>query len=385
MVGDVPNTTENIAMLDLQGEVTELLDGLSTAIHRVLLSGQFIGGPEVHEFEKEVGEYLGVAHTVSVNSGTDALIIGLRAAGIGPGDEVITTPFTFFATVEAIAHVGARPVLVDIERDGFNIDTSAVEAAITPTTKAILPVHLFGEPVDMAPLLALALDHDLVVLEDCAQAFGGRYGSDPRPGAQVDARVGSTGDVAAFSFYPTKTLGAYGDGGLIATNDGSIAEHARSLRNHASSPHDRYVHHSIGYNSRLDEIQAAILRVKLPHVDRWTQSRQAAARRYDILLADLDAVRRPEPTPGHVYHQYTIRVPSGHRDAVRRGLADTGIASSQFYPPANKAWPSQFLERSGALPNANDAAATVISLPIHPRITTEQQERVVKVIKMVLG
>ena len=300
--GDVvskPDAFDNIPMVDLLGEIDELWAEVSAAVQRVLRSGQYVLGPEVTAFEEEVALYLGVRHAVAVNSGTDSLVIGLRAAGVAPGDAVITTSFTFFATAEAIVLAGATPVFVDIERDGFNIDVAAIEAAVTPKTKAILPVHLFGEPVHLEPLLAMARRHNLIVLKDCAQAFGASHWVAERVAGQANSanatgpRVGTTGDVAAFSFYPTKNLGAYGDGGLIATNDEAIAKSARSLRVHASDPEHRYVHRGIGYNSRLDEIQAAILRVKLPYVDTWNRMRREAAQRFDALLAPIDGVLTP--------------------------------------------------------------------------------------------
>ena len=374
-------------MLDLRGEISDLWTDISEAVQRVLRSGQYILGPEVAAFEEEVARYLGVTHAVTVNSGTDALVIGLRAAGVGPGDEVITTAFTFFATTEAIVLAGATPVFVDIGRPGFNIDVGAIEEAISSRTKAILPVHIFGDPVAMAPLLAVANRRGLVVLEDCAQAFGASYGHDADDTGSkslAGARVGTAGHVAAFSFYPTKNLGAYGDGGLVVTNDAAIAASARELRNHASDPEHRYVHLGIGYNSRLDEIQAAILRVKLPHVDGWNGIRRELAHRYDDFLAEVERVNTPMRTPGHVYHQYTVRVPPEARSRVRARLSEAGIASSVFYAPAREAWPDGLGRAATPLSQSEAAAAEVISLPLHPRLTTSQQERVVLAIRQAL-
>ncbi len=373
-------------MLDLRGEISDLWIDISGAVQRVLRSGKYILGPEVAAFEEEVARYLGVTHAVTVNSGTDALVIGLRAAGIGPGDEVITTAFTFFATAEAIVLAGATPVFVDIARPGFNIDVGAIEEAISSRTKAILPVHVFGDPVDMAPLLAVAHRCGLVVLEDCAQAFGAFYGlaADTSAKGLAGARVGTAGHVAAFSFYPTKNLGAYGDGGLVATDDAAIAASARRLRNHASDPERRYVHLGIGYNSRLDEIQAAILRVKLPHVDGWNGIRREVAHRYDNLLAEVERVNTPTCTHGHVYHQYTVRVPPDARSRVRAHLSEAGIASSVFYAPVREAWPNGLGRAATPLTQSEAAAAEVVSLPLHPRLTTSQQERVVLAVREAL-
>jgi len=375
-----------VPMLDLRSEVDELWSDLSDAVARVLRSGRFILGDEVAAFEAEVADYLGVAHAVTVNSGTDALIIGLRAAGVGPGDEVITTPFTFFATIEAIHHVGATPVFVDIAADGFNIDPDAVDAAVTERSRAVLPVHLFGDPAPLAAILAVARRHDLRVIEDCAQAFGAgadAAASAPRAssGGQPDRPLtGGLGDAGAFSFYPTKNLGAYGDGGMVTSNDAEVAARAVSLRNHAATNGERYRHTDVGYNSRLDELQAAILRVKLPHVATWNRQRREVARRYDALLGGLERVTLPPRTPGHVYHQYTIRVPAASRSDVRTRLADEGIASSMFYPPWSGAWPDFLARLPGRCPRAERAATEVLSLPIHPRLTEAQQERVAAVL-----
>lgn len=379
-MSNVTNISDPIPMLDLRSEVEGLWDEVASAVDRVLRSGQYIGGPEVHQFEQEVADFLGVEHAVSVNSGTDALVIGLRAAGVGPGDEVITTPYTFFATVEAIVHVGARPVFVDIAKDGFNIDVAAIDTAVTERTKAVLPVHLFGEPVPLAPLLEVARARGLIVVEDCAQAFGATYpGSNPGIGAGSQ-RVGSGGHVAAFSFYPTKNLGAYGDGGLVATNDGVIAETARRLRNHASDPTSKYVHRDIGYNSRLDELQAAVLRVKLPYVDAWNQRRREVARRYGGLLVGMPELVLPRVSPGHVFHQYTVRARPELRDALRVRLAEEGIGTSVFYPPAVDAWPEAVADGAQACFRAAAASREVLSLPIFPQLSERQQKRVADVV-----
>ena len=372
-------------MLDLQGEVAEIWDEILEAVQRVLRSGQFVLGPEVAALESDLARYLGVAHAVGVNSGTDALLIGLRAMGVGPGDEIVTTPFTFYATVEAIVLAGATPVFVDIAPDGFNLDPSRIPDAITDRTKAILPVHLFGEPAPMTSISDIAREFGLRVLEDCAQSFGATMtmadGASTPGTVPSSFKTGAMGDAAAFSFYPTKNLGAYGDGGLITTGDSEIADRARSLRNHAARSGHRYEHVSVGYNSRLDALQAAILRVKLPHVERWNRMRREAADRYDRLLAGTRGVVTPARHAGHVYHQYTIRVPAPDRARLLDDLADAGIASSVFYPPITAAWPDGIGRGAESCSHAATRAGEVVSLPMHPRISLEEQERVAGVVR----
>jgi dTDP-4-amino-4,6-dideoxygalactose transaminase len=354
-----------IPILDLSYEIESLWEELNTAFQRVLRSGQFILGPEVEAFEQEVAQYLGVKHAIGLNSGTDALFIGLRALGIGPGDEVITTPFTFFATAEAISLMGAIPVFVDIDPETFNINPDLVEPAITPRTKAILPVHLYGRPAEMAPILALAEQHGLKVLEDCAQAFGATY---------QGKKVGTLGHAGAFSFFPSKNLGAYGDGGLLATDDDQIAETARMLRAHGSRR--KYHNEMIGYNSRLDALQAAILRVKLPYVDAWNQARREVAQRYNELLKDLPSLVLPEVSEGHVFHQYTVRVLKGRRDQVQKVLAEEGIGTMVYYPvPVHLLPVYRLLE--GMLSEAELACLEVLSLPLWPQMSPEVQVRVI--------
>ncbi|WP_337844909.1 DegT/DnrJ/EryC1/StrS family aminotransferase [Thermus sp.] len=343
-------------MLDLRPEVNELWGELQGAIARVLRSGQFILGPEVEAFEAEVACYLGVKHAIGVNSGTDALVIALRALGIGPGDEVITTPFTFFATAEAISLVGATPVFVDIDPRAYNLNPELIEPAITPRTRAILPVHLYGQAADMNPILALAEKYGLKVLEDVAQAFGGEY---------KGRKLGTLGHAGAFSFFPSKNLGAYGDGGLIATNDDEVAERARMLRAHGSKR--KYYNEVLGYNSRLDALQAAILRVKLPYVDRWNEARRQVARAYHELLGDIPGLLLPYEAPyaKHVYHQYTVRVLGGRRDEVRMRLREMGIETMVYYPtPLHKLPVYTYLGYS--LPEAEKIASEVLSLPMSP-------------------
>ncbi|MGC1308661.1 MAG: DegT/DnrJ/EryC1/StrS family aminotransferase [Phormidesmis sp.] len=377
-----------IPILDLKPQYQSIKADIQAAIDKVLESGQFILGPMVRQFEADVAEYLGVKHAVGVNSGTDALIIALRALGIGPGDEVITTPFSFFATAESISCVGAKPVFVDIRAEDYNIDTSLIKDAITPKTKAIMPVHLYGTPASMAKILEIAAKHDLKVIEDCAQAFGAVYeGNCVGCGQSCDdhirqsttgKKVGTIGDVGAFSFFPTKNLGAYGDGGLITTNDDEIAELAGMLRVHGAK--DKYCNEMLGYNSRLDAMQAAILGVKLNHIDRWNQKRFGVAKTYGQLLDGVKGVITPPIAEGCVFHQYTIRILGGRRDRVKKSLADAGIGSMIYYPIPQDRLPIY----DGQHPTNQVSEALgkeVLSLPIWPELSQETIEQIVNKLK----
>lgn len=348
-------------MLDLGPEIAELREELNAAFNRVLDSGRFILGAEVEAFEHEVAEYLGVKHAIGVNSGTDALVISLRALGIGPGDEVITTPFTFFATASSIMLVGAKPVFVDIEYDSFNIDPELIEPAITERTKAIMPVHLYGRPANMTRIMEIARQHKLFVVEDAAQSFGARWYA---PGVTEEGEApytGSIGDMGAFSFYPTKNLGAYGDAGMVTTNDDELALLARKLRTHGSI--EPYQHEMLGYNSRMDEIQAAILRVKLPHVEMWNQKRRYVAQCYIQAMTHVTTWELPEFTDGHVFHQFTVRI-SDDRDSIRAKLAGSGVTTSVYYPDSvpESIAASPINELEGTIAKA--ATRTALSLPI---------------------
>jgi dTDP-4-amino-4,6-dideoxygalactose transaminase len=345
-----------IPPLDLLPEIDLLWGEIQSAISEVIRSGQFVLGPQVRAFESEIARWLSVKHAVACNSGTDALVIGLRALGIGAGDEVITTPFTFYATAEAISLVGAEPVFVDIEPRTLNIDPRQIPDALTPRTKAIVPVHLFGHAADLDPILELARRHNLAVLEDVAQAFGGRYRGKP---------LGTLGHAGAFSFYPTKNLAAFGDAGLLATNDDRVAEMARKLRTHGSVTRDG--NELIGYNSRLDEIQAAILRVKLPHVEDWNRERQRAAATYGRLLADVAGVVPPtvEEYADHVFNQFTVRVVGRDRDDVKKALVAAGIGTNVYYSVPVHRLPV-YADHHCDLPVAESAARQVLSLPMGP-------------------
>ncbi len=360
-----------IPVLDLAPETEALWDELMAAIQGVLKSGRFIMGPNVKAFEQEAAAYLGVKYAIGVNSGTDALVIALRAAGIGPGDEVITTPFTFFATAEAVSQVGATPVFVDIDPRTFNINPDLIEPAVTSRTRAVLPVHLYGQAADMDPIMELARKYNLKVIEDTAQAFGGEY---------KGRKLGTIGDAGCFSFFPSKNLGAFGDGGLIATNDGEIAEKARMLRVHGAKK--KYYNEVIGYNSRLDEIQAAILRVKLPHIDQWNEARRQAAKRYDELLKEVPGIITPYEAPyaRHVYHQYTVRVMDGKRDKVKLIIDEQGIGTMVYYPVPVHKLPA-YADNNCRLPGAEQAAGEVLSLPIWAEIAVEIQKKVILSLK----
>ena len=350
------------------------------AFERVLDSGGFVGGPAVTTFEAAFASYCGAPHAVAVRTGTDALVLALRALGVGPGDEVITAANSFFATAEAISHAGATPVLADADDAALLLDPADAARRVTRRTRCIIPVHLFGQIADMAPIRALAAANRLHVLEDAAQAHGAtRTG----PGGER-WRAGSIAAIAAFSFYPTKNLGALGDAGLVTTDDPALDKRLRSLRVHGSEV--KYYHKEIGYNMRLDAIHAAMLRVKLPHVPNWLTSRQEAARRYDKLIesANLNGfIRRPiaKPDRRHTYNQYVVRVPAPHRDALVKHLKTSGIGIEVYYPLSlHEQECFKFLgHRTGDFPVGEAAAAGVLALPMFPEITAAQQERVIEV------
>ncbi|WP_211163452.1 DegT/DnrJ/EryC1/StrS family aminotransferase [Azoarcus taiwanensis] len=363
-----------IPMVDLQIQYQTLQAEIDTEVAKVLGDARFILGPNVHAFEEEVAAYLGVAHAVSCASGTDALHLALRAADVGPGDEVITTPFTFIATAEAICYVGATPVFVDIDPLTFNIDIARVEAAISERTAAVLPVHLYGQPADMKALRALCDAHRLWLIEDCAQSFGAR--------AEGGAYTGSIGEFGCFSFFPSKNLGCYGDGGLVTTSTETMANRLRKLRNHGSSA--QYEHDLVGYNSRLDEIQAAVLRIKLRHIDRFNASRRAAAQRYDALLEALP-LRVPcrDPHVTHVFHQYTVLCKA--RDLVVKALRDAGIACAIYYPrPLHQQKAFSGMVAGVSLPVTEGVARDCLSLPMYPELTDAQAQRVAEVLAAAL-
>ena len=377
-----------IPILDLKAQYQQLKPEIDQAIANVVSSTQFILGPEVQKLEQEVESYLKVKHAIGVNSGTDALIIALRALNIEPGDEVITTSFSFYATAESISMVGAKPIFVDVEPDSFNLNPEQIRQKITAKTKAIMPVHLYGQPAPMAAINAIAQEYNLKVIEDCAQAFGAiydgecigcqqQYPADYRH-SLIGKYVGSLADVGAFSFYPTKNLGAYGDGGMIVTNNDRIAELARMLRVHGAK--QTYHNQILGYNSRLDSIQAAILRVKLQYIDQWNSRRRNIAETYNQLLINTPDLIIPRSTKGHVFHQYTIQITNGKRDGLKEYLASQGIASMIYYPIPQDQLPV-YAGQYPPQPIAMKLAQQVLSLPIFPELSMAQIEEVVQAIK----
>ncbi len=369
----------NIPPIDLTRQYKIISEQVSAAVQDVLTSGRYIGGPLVEKFEQQFAAYMGVREGIACNSGTDALYLALRALNIGPGDEVITTPFTFIATAEVITAVGATPVFVDIEAQTFNLDVTQLAAAITPKTKAIIPVHLFGHPVNMTVLMEIAQSHGLAVIEDCAQATGADW---------AGQKVGSIGHIGCFSFFPTKNLGAYGDGGAAVTNDPDLAASIRKLREHGMA--SRYYHEATGINSRLDALQAAILQIKLPYLEHWNQARCEVAAAYHQLLQPLSEIVIPQQQPGGgpVWNQYTIRLTHNNgdgsfRDEVRNRLQNLGISSMVYYPLPLHLQPvyRQLGYQPGQFPVAEQTCHEVLSLPIFPELSFEEQQQVVYSLK----
>ncbi|MEM1115314.1 MAG: DegT/DnrJ/EryC1/StrS family aminotransferase [Bacteroidota bacterium] len=371
-----------IPILDLGPDIEAHADAYRAAFERVLHSGRFIGGPEVAAFEDEVAAYTGARHAVGLNSGTDALVIALRALGIGAGDEVITTPFTFFSTAEAISLAGATPVFVDIDAPTFNLDASRLEAAVTERTRAVLPVHLFGLPAAMAQIVEVAERHSLRIIEDAAQSFGARYAADGDQDRLGGRMTGTIGDAGTLSFFPSKTLGAFGDGGMLLTDDDAVAETVRKLRAHGGAR--KYHNEMLGYNSRLDALQAALLREKLPRLDAANASRRASAHRYTEALAGTSGLVVPEVAPGHVFHQYTVRVLDGRRDAIREALVEAGIQTMVYYPTPVHQLPVYAEAGFPAMPVAERLAAEVLSLPMGPDLSEADQDRVVRALRTAL-
>ena len=368
-----------IPPIDLTRQYQTIGSQVSAVVQDVLTSGRYIGGSSVANFEQQFAAYIGVSECIACNSGTDALYLALRALEIGPGDEVITTPFTFIATSEAIAAVGATPVFVDIDLATFNLDVTQITAAITNKTKAILPVHLFGQPVDMSSIMQVAQERSLAVIEDCAQATGAEW---------AGRKVGSIGHIGCFSFFPTKNLGACGDGGAVTTNDKNLAASIRILREHGMT--ERYRHEATGINSRLDALQAAILQIKLPYLARWNDARRQVADNYPQLLKSLPGIVLPQELPGGraVWNQYTLRLTqechsSDYRDKVRNQLQQLGISSMVYYPlplhlqPVYKSLGYQ----KGQLPMVEQACHQVLSLPMFPELSFEEQQQVVYSLK----
>jgi dTDP-4-amino-4,6-dideoxygalactose transaminase len=358
-------------MLDLAAQYRSIKPEIDAAVVRVFESGRYVLGEEVAAFEREFAEFCGAAHAVAVNSGTSALQLALIAAGVGPGDEVVTVPFTFVATAAVIDYVGAVPVFVDIEPRTFTMNPAAVEDAITDRTRAVIPVHVFGQCADMDPIRAVAARHGLAVIEDAAQAHGARYRG---------LRAGIVGDFGCFSFYPTKNLGAAGEGGIVVTDDERGAEQIRALRNWGERA--KYEHAVRAFNMRMDALQAAVLRVKLRHLDEWTNRRRRIAQRYDEALDGIGLqLPREMEYARHVYHLYTVRV--RERDGLQKLLAADGIATGVHYPipiHLQPAW-ADLGYAAGAFPEAERAAGDVLSLPLYPEMTDEQVETVVSSVR----
>lgn len=364
----------SIPLLDLKAQYLSIKEEIDNAIMEVLDSCRFILGPEVKALEDEIATYCGSKYAIAVANGTDALVLALQACKIGPGDEVITTPFTFFASAETIANVGATPVFADIDPVTLNLDVDQLESKITPRTKAIIPVHIFGQMVNMDKIMSLAKAYNLKVIEDSAQAIGAEYNG---------RKAGSIGDVGTFSFFPTKNLGGYGDGGMVITSDNAIAEKIRMLRFHGCK--SKYYHDEIGHNSRLDEIQAAILRVKFRYLDDWNKARREKAEVYDRLLAPLAEQGKltlpgKNPEAVHVYHLYVLRFPD--REKVAIALDEKGIACGVYYPvPLHLQNAFAYLGyKNGTLPIAEEACSQALAIPCYPELTLQQQEEIAQVI-----
>jgi len=361
----------NVAFLDLKRQYSSIKEELDQAVFSVLSHAKFIMGPEVKAFEDKVAEYCGTKFAIGVASGTDALLLSLRACGVGPGDEVITTGFSFFATAGVITRLGAVPVYVDIDPDTYNMAPEQIEKKITAKTKAIMPVHLYGQCADMDPITAIAKKHNLKVVEDAAQAIGSKY---------KEKKAGSLSDFGCFSFFPSKNLGAAGDGGMVVTNDPKMADMIRMLRIHGAKP--KYYHSIVGYNSRLDTIQAAILSVKLRYLDGWTEKRREHAEVYNKAFKGLNVITpKEEESNYHIYHQYTIAVKN--RERLREVLKENQIGHDVYYPvPLHLQECYKFLGyKEGDLPVTETKAKEIISIPIYPELTAEEQNFVIETIK----
>jgi len=367
----IPSPLDPVPQLDLSAQYAAIGGEIRTAVERVMASHQFVLGREGAALEEEIAKLCGVAHGVGLASGTDALILALRACGVQAGDEGLLPPFTFVATASAVSALGAKPVFADIRPDTYNINPSELARRVTPRTRAIVIVHLYGLAADMDPILAFAKSRKLPVIEDNAQAIGASY---------KGRRTGSFGDAACLSFYPTKNLGAYGDAGMVVTNSAELAARIRTLRNHGQA--EKYLSSEPGWNSRLDEIQAAILRVKLRHLANWQRARQSHAAEYNRLFSQIPGVMPPLAPEGfeHVYHQYTIRVEK--RDALQNFLSERKIGSAVYYPYPLHLQPlySRLGHKAGDFPHAERAAQEVLSLPMYPELRKEQIARVVETI-----
>ncbi|MBY0403103.1 MAG: DegT/DnrJ/EryC1/StrS family aminotransferase [Cyanobacteria bacterium] len=370
-----------IPILNLTRQYNLLKDKIDAALVDVAASGHYILGPNVQAFEKEMSQYLNVKHVVGCANGTDALFLALKALNIGEGDEVITTPFSYMATSESVSRAGAKPVFTDVDPKTFNMRCEDIEKLITPNTKAILPVHLYGQPAEMDDIMAIAKKHNFAVIEDCAQAIGAEY---------KGKKVGTIGDIGCFSFFPSKNLGAFGDGGMVTANDDHLAERLKMLRVHGSRK--RYYHEEAGLNSRLDEIQAAILRIKLPQLDTWNEARRSVAARYNELLRPLkDSLETPFVADGvvPVYHQYTVILKNSNaqaRDALQAKLQEAGVQTMIYYPVPlySQQTHADLGYQKEDYPVSESLSGQVLSLPIFPEITPEEIETVANAVKTCL-
>ena len=373
----------NVPLLDLTRQYAPIAETLMAAIREVVEPQRFILGPVVDRFEAEMEAFLPVEHAVGCASGTDAILLALRALDVAPGDEVVTSPFTFFATAGAIHNVGARPVFADILPDSFNLDPAAAEAAVTERARAVMPVHLFGQMADMTAFRALADRAGIALIEDAAQSIGARQ----RTPAGEWITAGTLGDACAFSFFPTKNLGAFGDAGMVVTPHAATAERLKKLRVHGGR--QMYHHEEVGYNSRLDALQAAVLSVKLPHLPHWSEARRRNARFYDDALAGLDNVVVPPVDAGNesIFNQYTVRVLGGRRDALAEFLRERGVGSGVYYPvPLHLQECFGYLGyREGEFPESERACREVLSLPVFPELTAAELDRVVASVRAFFG
>jgi hypothetical protein len=369
--------------LDLKLQYKSIKKQINSALKKVLESGIFIGGKEAEDCEKEIAELCGTKYAVGVNSGTDALFLSLKVLGISKDDEVITSPFTFVATTEVIANSGAKPVFVDIDPITFNIDPSKIEKVITKKTKAIIPVHLFGQMTEMQKIMTIANKYGLYVVEDAAQAIGAEIKSKVKNQKSKVLKAGSIGDLGCLSFFPSKNLGAYGDGGMVVTDNKKLADKIRLLRNHGSSPKEKYLNLILGTNSRLDEIQAAVLKVKLRHLNQWNKKRNEIARHYTKSLKGIGDIVTPfiDSDTMHIFYQYTIR--TGHREKLRNYLEKNGIPTMIYYPLPLHLQPAfKYLGcKKGDFPETEKAAKEVLSLPIYPELLRNDQKFIIKKIK----
>jgi UDP-2-acetamido-2-deoxy-ribo-hexuluronate aminotransferase len=373
----------SIQMVDLKSQYSRIKSEIDEAVLDCISAAEFINGPQVKRFEKNLASYLGARHVIGCANGTDALQVAFMALGLGPGDEVIVPAFTYVATAEAAALLGLKPVMVDVDPDTFNVTATSIDAAITKRTRAVVPVHLFGQSCDLNPILEFCRSKGIFVIEDNAQALGATYSESKN----VGKKTGTLGDVGCTSFFPSKNLGCYGDGGALTTNDDDLADRLRLMANHGQAK--KYYHSMIGVNSRLDSIQAAILDVKLRYLDEYCYARAEVAKRYDEAFSDLNELAIPFREPGstHVFHQYTLKVAKGKRDELKKHLSDNGIPSAIYYPLPlyNQGAYRQFVEPDFSLPVTEMLCESVLSLPIHTEMDERTQTTIIDAVSSFFG